>query len=92
MLGQLLSLLHLLPRVQPAIFVGDVAVFRAGAVLPVIVMDVRRGVVLVLHRVPGHAVWLAGLRHAQAGRDLPGFIRSHVRFFPGETARVCSPW
>ena len=50
------------------------------------------GVVLVLHHVPGDAVWFAGLSHALAGGDLPGFVRSHDRFFPGETARVCSPW
>jgi hypothetical protein len=57
-----------------------------------VVVEVISGVVLVLHRVPGHAIRLAGLRHALAGGDLPGFVLSHDRFFPGETARVCSPW
>jgi hypothetical protein len=42
--------------------------------------------------VPGHAVRFAGLSHALAGGGLPGLVRSHDRFFPGEAARVCSPW
>jgi len=63
---------------------------RAG--VPVHVVEVFSGVVLVLHRMPGHAVRLAGLSHALAGGDLPGLVLSHDRFFPGEAARVCSPW
>ena len=50
------------------------------------------GVVLVLYRVAGHAVRLARLSYALAGGDLAGLVLSHDRFFPGEAARVCSPW
>jgi len=60
--------------------------------VPVLVAEVFSGVVLVLHRMPGHAVRLARLSHALAGGDLPGLVLSHDRFFPGEAARVCSPW
>lgn len=57
-----------------------------------VVAEVVGSVALVLHRVPGHAVRLAGLSHALANGDLPGLVGSHDGLFPGEAARVCSPW
>ncbi|MGH3407996.1 MAG: hypothetical protein ACRDRJ_36680 [Streptosporangiaceae bacterium] len=39
----------------------------------------------------GHAVGLAGLRHALANIGLMGFVPSHDHLIPGEAARVCSP-
>ncbi len=63
-----------------------------GQAVAPFVAEVVAGVTLVLHRMPGHAVRFAGLGHPLAGGDLPGLVRRHDRFFPGETARVCSPW
>ena len=63
-----------------------------GCAVNPVVAEVVGGVVLVLHHLPSHAVRLTGLSHALAGGDLPRFVRSHDRFFPGEAARVCSPW
>jgi hypothetical protein len=48
--------------------------------------------VLVLDRVPGHAVWFAGFGHPLAGGGLPRLVLSHDHFFPGGSARVCPPW
>jgi hypothetical protein len=62
------------------------------AVVPGVVAEVFGGVVLVFYRAAGHAIRLARLGHALAGGDLPGLVLSHDRFFPGEAARVCSPW
>jgi hypothetical protein len=61
-------------------------------VVPGFVAEVFGGIVVVRYRPAGHAVRLARLSHALAGGDLPGLVLSHDRFFPGETARVCSPW
>ena len=94
-LGQPASLVGLLPGfglavVRVAVQAG-VDWLVAADVFGGVVL-VFRGVALVLHRVPGHAVGFAGLGHALAGGDLPGLVLSHDRFFPGEAARVCSPW
>jgi hypothetical protein len=69
-LGQVASLLYLLPRVFHA-GINDVVV------IAVIVVDVRVRFVLFPHRMPSHAIWFTSLRHAPASGDLPGFIRSH---------------
>jgi hypothetical protein len=92
LLGQMAGLLG-----QPASLVGLLLGEEFGIAVTLVngragMGRVVGGVVLVLHHVPGDAVWFAGLSHALAGGDLPGFVRSHDRFFPGETARVCSPW
>ena len=63
----------------------------AAAVIPLIA-DVFGSVALVLHRMPGHAVGLASLGHPLAGGSLAGLVLRHDCFFPGEAARVCSPW
>jgi len=57
-----------------------------------VVAEVFGGVVVVFYRAAGHAIRLARLSHALAGGDLAGLVLSHDRFFPGEAARVCSPW
>lgn len=69
---------------------GVVRVLSRG-VIPLIA-DVFGRVALVLHRVPGHAVGLTSLGHALAGGSLASLVLSHDCFFPGEAARVCSPW
>jgi hypothetical protein len=89
MVGQPASLVGLLLGAGLGLAVARI-IGRAG--VPVLIAEIFTGVVLVLHRVPGHAVGFACLSHALAGGDLPGFVLSHDRFFPGEAARVCSPW
>src|SRR5271170_2774545 len=64
----------------------------AHAVVPGVVAEIFGGVVLVFYRAAGHAVRLTRFSHALAGGDLPSLVLSHDRFFPGEAARVCSPW
>jgi len=73
------------PRLAAACVLGH-------AVVPGVVAEVFGGVVLVFYRAAGHAIGLARLGHALAGGDLAGLVLSHDRFFPGEAARVCSPW
>jgi hypothetical protein len=88
--GALARLLGQVTRVlgQPTSLVGvllgaglGLAVTRVigHAGVPVLVVEVFSGVVLVLHRMPGHAVGLARLSHALAGGDLPGLVLSHDR-------------
>ena len=74
-LGQFPRPVRVLLRAQPALargcpIPGDTG--RGGFVLGVLALD----------RVPGHAVWLAGLGHALAGSDLPRLVLSHDHFFP----------
>ena len=73
------------PRLAAACVLGH-------AVVPGVVAEVFGGVVLVFYRAAGHAIRLTRLGHALAGGDLAGLVLSHDRFFPGEAARVCSPW
>src|SRR5262249_5199936 len=42
-------------------------------------------------RLPGHAVGLAGLRHALTGSSLLGLVPGHDHLLPGGAARVCPP-
>ncbi len=71
------------------------AAVRVGACVPGLMGTCVPGhavVVVVFYGPAGHAVRLARLSHALAGGDLPGLVLSHDRCFPGETARVSSPW
>lgn len=93
-LGELASLAGVLLGAGLGIAVTRVGVRTdtGHVVAEVVVAEVVGSFALVLHRVPGHAVRLAGLSHALANGDLPRLVRSHDGLFPGETARVCSPW
>jgi hypothetical protein len=73
---------------------GLAATCVAGACVSghAVVAKVFGGVMLVFYRAAGHAIRLTRLGHALAGGDLAGLVLSHDRFFPGEAARVCSPW
>jgi hypothetical protein len=65
---------------------GQVLVRGADAVLvrgadAVLVRGADAVLVLGLDRAPGHVVGFAGLGHALASGDLPGFVLSHDHFF-----------
>jgi hypothetical protein len=55
-------------------------------------VGVGRRLAAVLPGTAGHTVGFAGLSHALADGGLAGLVLGHDRFFPGEAARVCSPW
>jgi len=77
----------------PGVTTACVPVLGGACVLGhAVVAKVFGGVVLVFYRAAGHAIRLTRLGHTLAGGDLAGLVLSHDRFFPGEAARVCSPW